>query len=512
MTVHTEIRSGVYHDSVTLLVVSRDVRATEGVSDALVAMATELNLDVLDDLGFDRTTVADATPNDLIIALRADDDAGVASALAAVERSLAASSKGSVSAGGFATPPSRTLGAAARRGEVNLALISVPGDNAFTEAMDALRAGLHVMIFSDNVSVAHEVALKDEARRRGLLVMGPDCGTAVVGGVGLGFANVVRPGPVGIVAASGTGAQQLCCLLAVADVGVTHVLGVGGRDLSAEVGGAATLDALAALDRDPATELIVILSKPPDPDVADRVRKVAAALSTPTVVGFVGQGERDLTAIADAVIEELGPAARSERPARPVWDPEPSAIASSQVTTAMSTAWIRGLFSGGTLCDEAMVIVSEALDQPVHSNIPLDPVWTLDDDHDAEGHLMIDLGEDEMTRGRPHPMIDHSLRVARIEREAAAGHDIVLLLDVVLGHGADDDPAAVLAPAVAAAHLTAAEHGSRLATVVSLCGTPDDPQGLHRQAQAFADAGATVHLSNADAARAAVKMIRGATR
>jgi FdrA protein len=495
-TTHVEVRRGAYHDSVTLLQVSRDVTALDGVDDAVAAMATELNLGIIGDLDFDRGALGDAGPNDLIVAVRATDDGVVAAAVAAIDGALAAAGGSSGGEGDFTAPPPRTIGAAARSADADLALISVPGEHAFVEAMDALRAGLHVMVFSDNVPVDQEVALKAEGRRRGLLVMGPDCGTAIVSGVGLGFANVVRPGPVGIVAASGTGAQQLCCLLDDADIGVRHVLGVGGRDLSARVAAASTLQALAALDADPGTELVVVVSKPADPTVAATVRDAAAACTTPVVLGFVGRDERDLTAVAEETAERLG---------RPItdhtrWDPDdvPGPV----------DGVLRGLFSGGTLCDEAMVIAAAALG-PIRSNIPLEPGWELEDGDD--GHVMIDFGEDDMTQGRPHPMIDHSLRIAALEREAQRDGGTVVLLDVVLGHGADIDPTAALAPAIAGARRTAADRGDPVAVVVSLCGTRDDPQERDRQAVALADAGATVHLSNARAAREAVRLIAGAS-
>jgi FdrA protein len=491
-TTHVEVRRGSYHDSVTLLQISRDVTALGGVDDAVVAMGTELNIGIISDLGFDRDAVGDAGPNDLIVAVRASDGDAVAAAVAAIDRALT-DAGGLPGAGGDTDAPApRTIGAAARAVGADLALISVPGEHAFVEAVDALRAGLHVMLFSDNVPVDQEVALKAEGRRRGLLVMGPDCGTANVGGVGLGFANVVRPGPVGIVAASGTGAQQLCCLLDHADIGVRHVLGVGGRDLSARVGAASTLQALAALDADPGTELLVVVSKPPDPAVAAMVRDAAAACTTPVVLGFVGRHERDLTAVAEEAAEILG----SPITAHPRWVPDDVPVPFDGV--------VRGLFSGGTLCDEAMAIAAATLG-PIHSNIPLEPGWELQEEDD--GHVMIDFGEDDMTQGRPHPMIDHSLRVAALEREARRGGGTVVLLDVVLGHGADADPSAALAPAVVDARRSAADRGDPMAVVVSLCGTRDDPQQRDRQAVALADAGATVHLSNAHAAREAVRLV-----
>lgn len=493
-----EVRPGAYHDSVSLMQVSQAVGALDGVEAAMVAMATEVNLDLLAGMGFDLADV-DATTSDLVVAVRAGDAKGVEAAREAVDRELAALGTRrarSVGQPGATTP--RTTRAAVRRAGADLVLVSVPGEHAFVEAMDALHAGTSVMVFSDNVPLHQEIALKAEASRRGLLVMGPDCGTAVVGGVGLGFANVTRPGPVGLVAASGTGLQQLCCLLDGAGVGISHALGVGGRDLSAQVGGASTFAALDALDADEATELLVVLSKPPDGDVAEAVRRAAAACRTPVVVGFVGRGQRDLTEVAAEVLKALG---------REVVAPR-SWPASGQPHG--SYRWVRGLFAGGTLCDEAMVIAADALG-PVRSNIPLEPGWTLGDDLDAGGHVMVDFGDDAFTRGRAHPMIDNTLRLEQIAREAASADASgrVLLLDVVLGHGAHPDPAAELAPALASAIATARAVGRDLAAVVSLCGTAGDPQGLERQAASFVAAGASVHRSNAEAARTAVALVEG---
>jgi len=448
-----EVRRGAYHDSVTLMAVSRDVGALDGVEAALVAMATELNLALLADLALDPAAAAGAGPDDLLVAVRARDEAAAAAARAHVDTALAG---GTAAPGGRAAPPPRTVGAAARRATADLALLSVPGPHAVPEARDALRAGLHVMVFSDNVPVEQEVALKAEGARRGLLVMGPDCGTALIGGVGLGFMNVVRPGPVGVVAASGTGAQQLACLLDDAGVGLRAVLGVGGRDLSERVGAAATLQALALLDADPGTERIVVLSKTPAPAVADRVAAAADACATPVTLAFVGPGRPDLTAVAAALVGDgwrdphrwLAPRERGHAPGR-----------------------LLGLFAGGTLAQEAAAILPRA--------------------------EITDFGDDRFTRGRPHPMIDQR---ARLDAIAGVGPGDLLLLDVVLGHGAHPDPAAELAPAVAAA----VDRGA--AAVVSLCGTAADPQDRDRQAALLVAAGASVHLSNAAAARKALDL------
>jgi FdrA protein len=494
MTCHVERRAGVYHDSVSLMQASERVAVVPGVTAAIIAMATPLNIELYLRLGFPAEQVAEVSPNELLIAVAAEDESAIDAALAVLEQALTARSPaGSALADG--SPPHRTTANALRDGGT-FALISVPGQHAFVEAMDALRAGVPVMLFSDNVTVEQEIALKDEATRRNLLVMGPDCGTAVVGGVGLGFANALRPGPVGIVAASGTGAQQVSCLLDASDVGVTAVLGVGGRDLSADVGGRSTIAAMKLLDAHPGTELVLVLSKPPDPAVADKVRAAAADLHKPALLAFIGRGQDDLTAVTDKALAALGVPPTSSRS----W-PAP-------YERAPRIGHVRGLFGGGTLCDEAMAIASDPIG-PIWSNTPLDPAYRLGPDLVADGHVMIDFGDDALTQGRAHPMIDPALRLERIAVEAADPSCAVLLLDVVLGHGSHPDPARDLVPAIRKARETAAAAGRDLAVVVALVGSKDDPQGLEATGQALAAAGASVHLSNADAARTATAHIEG---
>jgi len=478
---HVDVRRGAYRDSVRLMQISQALRGVPGVSDALVAMATPLNLDLAAGMGF---TPPDAAPNDMVVAVAATDDVALAAALARLDAELRVAP--AAPAPGSPDAPPRTVGSAVRRSGANLVLVSTPGRYAFLDAMDALDAGASVLVFSDNVPVDQEVRLKEEAGRRGLLVMGPDCGTAVVAGVGLGFANVVRPGPVGLVAASGTGAQHVMSLLDAAGVGVSHCLGVGGRDLSSAVAGRSTLAALDALDADGDTDLVVLVSKPPAPEVAERVRAHAARLATPVVFALLGLGQPDLTAAVSAVLDRLG---RAVPASWPCWLPDSR--------PAPRPGGLRGLFAGGTLCDEAMVIASATLG-PIRSNIPLRPEWTSNVD---SPHGMVDLGDDELTQGRPHPMIDGTVRLDRFAAEAADPSCAAILLDVVLGYGADADPAAGLAPAIRDARARG------VGVVVSLTGTAGDPQGLNRQAEALCAAGAAVFASNADATRYAVGLV-----
>jgi FdrA protein len=478
-------RKGSYVDSVALMQVSRDIASLPGIRAALVAMATELNLDLAAGMGFELPEKAAA--NEMLVAVDAETDDALTLALAEVENALTA--KVATTGGSFgARPAPLTIRSAARDGDAAIALISTPGQYAFADAVDAVEAGLHTMVFSDNVSVEQEIALKDYAAAGGVLVMGPDCGTAVVGGVGLGFANVVRPGPVGIVAASGTGAQHLMTLLDGAGVGISHCLGVGGRDLSEAVAGRSTLRALDLLAGDDGTEVIVVVSKPPAPAVAEKVRAHASTLGKPVLFGLLGQGLPDITETAKQAVDATGRA----------WQlTEPLAGA---VTDGRENGHLRGLFAGGTLCDEAMLIASAALG-PVRSNIPLEPMWALGDSLESSGHTMIDFGDDRLTRGRPHPMIDGSIRVDRLTREIADPTCGVVLLDVVLGLGAAPEPAEELAQAVTAATTAG------VPVVVSLIGTRDDPQRRDRQAEALTGAGAWVFFSNGEASRKAVALL-----
>ena len=550
------VRRGVYHDSVTLLRVSQAAAAVPGITAAQVAMATALNLDLAAGLGF--PVPDDAGPNDLLITVRGIDDDAVRAGLAAIEQALTARVPPTGGVAGVAS--ARIVRTAAHdHPDARVVLLSVPGPAVLGEALDAIDAGRHVMIFSDNVPVADEITIKSAAARAGVLAMGPDCGTSILGGVGLGFTNVLRASGgtrVGVVAASGTGAQQLTCLLDEAGVAVSHVLGVGGRDLSAPVAARSTRTALAALDADPGTGHIAVVSKPADPHVAADLRSYAGTLATPVTLLVIGPGEPDLTRGAEQLIAAVG----GRAPVWPTWGvidaaAEPPAGAAPVPPGGGETSerppadpgpgqpWaLRGLYSGGTLADEAMLALAGTIGD-IRSNIPLRPDLALPARINAGadqltpkvtpepgvgefnradvhlpagpeltglGHAIVDLGDDAFTAGRPHPMIDPTLRLALLADQAADPDVAVVLLDVVLGHGADPDPATTLTPAIRGAIETAARAGRALFVVVALCGTAGDPQGRDRQATALAAAGARVYLSNAEAARAAGDLARSA--
>ncbi len=465
-----------YHDSVRLMQVSRSIADMNGVQASMVAMGTDLNLELLSEMGFDTGHTTGSGADDLLIAVRADDQATADLARAEVDRLLTAAPRPAAGAP-FTPPPPHTVESAADSVGANLALISVPGPHAFVEAMAALEHGMHVMVFSDNVSVEHELALKTKAATEDLLVMGPDCGTAIVHGLGLGFSNVVEPGPVAITGASGTGIQQLCCLFDASGVGVRHALGTGTRDLSAEIGARSTLAALDALDADPEVEVIVLVSKPPDPSVAESVGDAVSACRTPVVNAMLGSADVTLEAAARQAVEVLG------KPwvEPPTWRTE--------IATSRSGA-LRGLFSGGTLRAEAKAIAEEGLGQ-------------LADEPGVPGHWLCDFGDDRYTRGRAHPMIDPAIRLDALAATIDDSETGVVVVDVVLGHAAHPDPASGLVPLVEDAR------NWGVAVIVSLCGSRGDPQGRDDQARRLMEAGAEVYQSNAAAAGRAVQLTEG---
>ena len=488
------VRKSFYRDSVTLMRLSRDLEAVPGVTRAAAMLGTPGNRALLHDAGLLAAEGEAAGAADLVIAVCADSFAAADAARAEAEEALAARR---APAGAPPGPRPRTLAAACRAlPDATLALVSLPGAWAADEARRALEAGLHVMLFSDNVAVADEVALKRLARARGLFLLGPDCGTAILAGVPLGFANAVPRGRIGVAAASGTGLQAVTCHVAAAGEGISHAIGVGGRDLSDEVGGLMLEPALDALAADPATAVVVVLGKPPGPATLARLRARVAALAKPTVLHFVG----DRTLSTAATLEDAALAAvalaRGQTPAPVEFGAPPGEIAACVEAAARALGegqrWVRGIYAGGTLAWEARELLAARL-ADVAPGV----------DGGASGHRVVDFGGDAFTLGRPHPMLDGTIRREWIEREAADPAAAVLLLDVIQGFGAHPDPAGELLPALRAARRRAEAEGRALAVVASVTGTEEDLQPRSTQVAALEAAGVLVMPSNAQAARLA---------
>jgi FdrA protein len=486
------VRRGFYMDSAALMRLSQTIAALPGIAQAALMIGSPSNKHLMAAAGLLGESAERAGSNDLIIAVRAMNEAAGEAALAEAEALLDRPGATTGEAGAY-RPRSLAAALDALPG-ANLALISVPGEFAAEEARKALKANLNVMVFSDNVPLADEKALKLEARERGLLMMGPDCGTALIAGAPLGFANAVPRGEIGIVAASGTGLQEVACLIARAGAGISHAIGVGGRDLDAEIGGIATLMAIDALDADPATRAIIIISKPPADAVAQRVLARVGRSAKPFTICFLGldtitvpPNARAAATLRDAAAMALGGTRTTAAPA-PV-----------HVALAPGRRWIRGLYSGGTLCAEAQIVLRNA-GVKSHSNAAIPGGLALPSGT-VHGHSLIDLGADEYTRGRPHAIIDPAMRRPHLAHALADPSAAVVLLDIVLGYGAHHDPAAAIVETLAGAP------AERPIVIASLCGTEGDKQGYVSQLARLQEAGVLVAASNAEATEQALAIV-----
>ncbi len=488
MATRCAIRPGAYFDSVVLMRVAAEIGDLPGVRIASLVMATPANKAVLADAGLLTPDAQAAGPSDLVIAVDGDDEA-LDSAIAAADEALSARGAPSGDDGPNPIRP-RSLAQV----DAGLALISTPGRYAAAEAMKALRRGMSVFMFSDNVPVEQECELKREAHARGLLVMGPDCGTALVDGVPLGFANNVRRGNIALVGASGTGLQQVSTLIHRWGGGVSQIVGVGSRDLSAEVGGISMIDTLDALSSDPDTGVIVLVSKPPHPRVAAQVLERSEAVGKPVVAAFLG-GERLGARGEVEVVSTLEDAARAALVAAGGSPPEvSSAVSTDRPSHNGGRRLLRALYAGGTFAYEAKALLGPRIALAADGAMP---AGARREPELPGEHLVLDLGADEFTVGRPHPMIDPAVRLEMLRAAGADPRTLVIVLDIVLGHGAAADPAGDLAPLISS--IAAGDDAPEI--VAFVVGTDADPQGLERQEATLRDAGARLAASSTDAAR-----------
>lgn len=526
----TSIRKDSYYDSVFLMLASRSIQKLPGVSEAVVAMATPMNLELLLDMGFDKGSLEGLTPNDLLIAINADTEDNADQAIKEALEALNRKKTTAVGTAGLAHAPTMEAG---RRilPDANLALVSVPGAWAAREARKCLNAGLHTMIFSDNVSLEDEIALKKLATEKQLLLMGPDCGTAIINGIPLCFANVVSRGGIGMVAASGTGLQEVSCLIDRYGQGISQAIGTGGRDLkNAAVGGMTSLLAIDALTKDPATQVLVVVSKPPAPAVAEKVIAALKASGKPAVAHFLGMAAGQDTqnlAFADNLEETallaslLAQGGHSPQTAKAYLAEDSGNDQFNRPSLAMikkmaaeealkikgEQKYLRGLYTGGTLADEALFLAHRELNG-VYSNNQTDGAWLLEDPLASKQHTIVDLGDDVFTVGKPHPMIDPGARADRISQEGRDPEVAVLLLDMVIGYGSHADPAGACIEAIQEAKAAALNRGGYLTVIASLTGTKKDPQNYDKQRQTLLEAGVLVMPSNYRAALLAIETIR----
>lgn len=489
-----------------LMQISQKLSALDGVKQAAAIMATEANLLMLKDAGLINSIPDSVSANDLIIAVEAKSEKIGGEAIDKVDNLLAppdSTAASSVTYKTFEQASGALPGA-------NVAVISVPGEYAKLEVSKAIEKGMHTFLFSDNLSIEEEIELKERAREKGLLVMGPGCGTSILNGIGLGFSNIVNKGPIGVVAAAGTGLQEVTTLVNNLGSGITHGIGVGGRDLSEQVGGITTLDAIDLLANDKSTKVLLLVSKPPSNRVAEKILSKVRETGKPAVICFLGSNLKSddpkiyfESTLEDSSLRAVQLAEKSSR--KPKINAGKNWKKTAQVSAkslGSKQRYVRGLYSGGTLCYEAQQILEPVLGN-IYSNAPLKKDLKLQDSNKSELNSLIDLGEEEFTVGRPHPMIDAKLRSERLLKEASKANVAVILFDVVLGYVASPDPAGDLLPAIREAKRRAKKKGRNLVFVSHVCGTDNDPQGLADQEDKLREEGVLVFPTNALASRVA---------
>lgn len=504
--IYNVIKENTYFDSVTLMLFSSKLNNITGINQAAVMMGTDHNKSLMKASGtLDEKYWDQIGANDLVIGINPENQAAIDEAMAVLdeqfENKQSATDKG-------ATKRVRSIdGALQEVPNLNVSLISIPGRFAKVEAMKSLKKGLHVMLFSDNVPIEDEIELKDYALEKDLVMMGPDCGTAIIGGVALGFANVVRPGTIGLIAASGTGLQEVTVIIDKLGGGISQALGTGGRDLSQQVGGRMMLHILDKLAKDPMTEVIGLISKPPAKEVMKKIIEKAAAIKKPIVACFLGgdlaafEGTNitGVSTLEEAAVQ-LVKAAKVDakvvlaNPQEQAW--------LGQIPSSKGN-YLRALYTGGTLAFESLLILNEQLGD-VYSNIAVDPAFELKDPELSQGHTVLDMGEDYFTDGRPHPMIDPELRGQRIIKDGLDPQTGIILFDCVLGYGSHDIPEESIIQAIKKVQ----EKRKDVVFIGSVTGTEKDPQSLARAERSLSETGAFVLPTNAQAAAFAVKVLK----
>jgi succinyl-CoA synthetase alpha subunit len=506
------IRKNQYYDSVFLMGVNKRLSEVKGVQQTAVLMGSEKNKGLLFDIGIKDPQIDAAQPNDLIVAVIAETVTIVDDVLERLDEWLQASLEGA---------PISDLhtfeDGLARKPAANLAVISIPGEYAGREARKALQVGLNVFVFSSNVSIEEELELKQFAAQQGLLVMGPDCGTSLIGGAGIGFANAVRKGPIGVIGAAGTGLQEFTSQVHNAGLGISHAIGTGSHDLSDKIGGLTAFAALDALEADPQTKVIAMISKPPGARTLARLIERVGTCRKPVIGCFLGmpiepsstsenfQRARTIDEAVHLAIARMG---GKPATAQGLFSPEEmDLMAREKASWLPEQRYLRGMFAGGSFCYQSQQIFRDA-DIAIHSNTPLDEKYKLaNPDHSLE-HTLVDMGDDHYTLGRPHPMIDGTMRRQRIRAESRDPQVAILLLDFILGYNASMDPVGELLDAILEARRAASQRGGALTVVASICGTEGDPQELGLQSKMLQEAGVIVFRSNAKAASFCCELLK----
>ncbi|MFD2308628.1 acyl-CoA synthetase FdrA [Enterococcus termitis] len=498
---HTIIKSNSYQDSIVLMLLTNKLNTIDGVHNVSVMMGTPANKDIFKTGGLYTDELEKASSNDMVIVLDIEDDSLIDQVLSEIDVFLEEQTKGGGDTAGEEVV--KTWDKAFELGkDAGVVVFSIPGTHAALEIEKALDEGKHVFCFSDNVAIEDEKRLKEKAHDAGLLLMGPDCGTGIINGIPVAFTNAVRKGKIGVVGASGTGIQEVTTIIHKLGGGVTNAIGTGGRDLKAEIGGITLKDSIMTLEKDPNTEVVVVISKPPAPEVRDDVLNLLSSISKPAVTIFLGEKPEahEENLYRAYTLEEAAQIAVQLLNKKEI-KVEKETLSVPAHSFKSEQKYVKGLYSGGTLAYEAAMLIKEGLD-------------LVDDEHAPEGfilknkgHEIIDLGDDVYTQGKPHPMIDPTKRKEMLEAVGKDPETAIILVDIVLGYGSHANMAQELAPTIKEVKANAKAEGREVFVIGTIVGTDEDPQAIHEQEAIMKEAGTILCDSNAQAVRMALAIL-----
>ena len=475
---------GRYIDSVLLMQISREIEKMQGVSKASCMVATAENISFLEMAGFHPPS--GVSGNSVIIAVEAESSKKCEDAIN--------NAINLIDTGMVQHKTSYTLDDLPdliSTDDFPVVFISTPGEYAYDVADKSLDSGANIHIFSSNVPIEQELRLKTKGASKGLFVMGPDCGTSIIHGKGLGFSNALEAtGDIGIIGSSGTGIQELSVLMDRNGLGVSYAIGVGSNDLKESINGIMSKQALNFLKE--RCSAIAVVCKKPDPSVERALLESMGNI--PSVFISLGSdkqyssGNTYVTGnIDDAVshlMSKIGKGRKIQQEAFPKMK-EPG----------KDRKLLRGFFVGGSLCYQAQAIL-HGKGIHVFSNAPADEQYRVEKDFDNL-NVCIDTGAEEYVAGKPHPMIDPVSRNSFLVRESSRNDVRVILFDIILGYGSAEDPVA---------GLDKMKNGPVL--VASICGTEKDSQGYQSIRKRLEDKGVVVFRSAARAAEYAASIMR----
>lgn len=501
-----KVHKNRYVDSVTLMSIGDKVMSLSGISNAEVQMGTPANTEVLEELGY--VLSSDIKPDDLVFAVTGQTQEKIEEAFKFAESLL---SGGGTMAGQRKYHDIGDIDLSAD--PYDIAQISLPGEYVLHEAKKALLIGMDLFIFSDNVPLEQELELKELGREMGRLVMGPDCGVGFINGVCLGAGSIMREGSIGIIAASGSGAQEVGSIIEKYGHGISNIIGTGGRDLYPEINGIEMLQAMKLMAEDNNTKVIVLVSKLAGLGVMNKILTEADKIQKAVVAIFLGsekslfEGHNVIPAFSlheaaekacKLISEDVVDLHLSKKDLQETAQSEYSRYDSNQ-------KYFRGLFCGGTFTEEALIYLNENLSGVnLNSNLKTRFADKLRDRHISLGHTILDLGAEDFTSEAPHPVFDPKLRAKRLEKEIGDPETAAILLDFITGPGVAQDPFSLVIETI---KKDMSNTGKHITYIANICGTEQDPQNIRENIRKLKECGVIVTQSNYESIRLAGAII-----